>query len=54
MEAAIDYIEKLELDVLDFPEWIQCPYCGGEGTRQSLNDSGHSCCQEFLQELDRG
>ena len=51
MEAVVDYIEEMELAVLDFPEWLQCPYCGDEGTWQSLVDSGHNCCREFLQEL---
>jgi len=52
MEAVVDYIEEMELAILDFPEWLQCPYCGDEGTWQSLSSSGHTCCREFLQELE--
>lgn len=52
MEATIDYIEEMELEVMDFTEWLQCPYCGDEGTYQSLTNSGHTCCQQFLHELE--
>lgn len=52
MQVAIDYTEEMELEVLDFPEWLKCPYCGDEGTWQSLSNSGHICCREFLQEFE--
>ena len=52
MKAAIDYTEEMELEILDFPEWLQCPYCGDEGTELMLASSGHSCCREFLRELE--
>ncbi|MDD5697824.1 MAG: hypothetical protein PHH77_04330 [Victivallaceae bacterium] len=52
MEAAIDYFEETILDEPDFPEWLQCPYCGDEGTESMLAGSGHNCCREFLRELE--
>ena len=51
MQVLLEYEEP---EVLDFPEWLRCPYCGDEGTRQNLEDSGHTCCQEFLNETYEG
>ncbi|MDD5598179.1 MAG: hypothetical protein PHV82_09550 [Victivallaceae bacterium] len=52
MQPAIDYFEETISDEPEFPEWLQCPYCGDEGTELMLENSGHACCREFLRELE--
>jgi hypothetical protein len=54
MEAVIDRAEEVRNDELEFPEWLTCPYCGDEGTKQNLRNYGHYCCRQFLLEIDEG
>jgi hypothetical protein len=50
--SAVSAWPDADIEVIEFPEWLECPECGQDGTKFDLKRSGHSCCRKFLKELE--
>jgi hypothetical protein len=52
MKESAELAELEKPLTIEFPEWLQCPYCGDEGTKEGLSRFGHTCCRRYLKELE--
>lgn len=52
--ALAEIWSESDVEVIEFPQWFECPECGHEGTSRDLKNFGHACCRNFLKELEDG